>query len=161
MWGIRERNERMTFAGQAKKVIRVLVGVILAMFLNSTDMTAQAAFLYETGSQENVQAEDELEMVEIEEEKVPLEVPAACTAHWGVLALLGCYIVAGVMGILKKSDMRFNVIACAVFAVALVISGFFWECKLDLYVTVVAAVVVVAFNVLDFVVNRQLFSDGK
>ena len=57
--------------------------------------------------------------------------------------------------------MRFNVIACAVFAVALVISGFFWECRLDLYVTVVAAVVVVAFNVLDFVVNRQLFSDGK
>ncbi len=151
----------MTFAGQAKKVIRVLVGVILAMFLNSTDMTAQAASLYETGSQENVQAEDELEMVEIEEEKVPLEVPAACTAHWGVLALLGCYIVAGVMGILKKSDMRFNVIACAVFAVALVISGFFWECRLDLYVTVMAAVVVVAFNVLDFVVNRQLFSDGK
>ena len=151
----------MTFAGQAKKGIRLLAGVILAMFLNSTDMTVQAESLYETESQETIQVEDEKEMVEIEEEKVPLEGTTACTVHWGVLALLGCYAVVGVMGILKKSDMRLNVMASAIFVVALVISGFFWECRLDLYVTVVAAAVVVAFNVLDFVVNRQLFSDGK
>lgn len=151
----------MTFAGQAKKGIRLLVGVILAVFLNSTDMTVQAESLYETGSQENVQTEDEMEMVEIEEEEVPLEGTTACTAHWGVLALLGCYAVVGVMGILKKSDMRLNVMASAIFVVALVATGFFWECRLDLYMTVLAGAVIVAFNVLDFIAGRQLFLEEK
>ena len=151
----------MAFAEQAKRRVLLLVGVILIMILSSTAVTVQAKPHNEIRSQENIPTEAVGEMVEIEEDEVPLEAATACTAHWGVLALLGCYVAAGVVGIRKKSDMRLNVMASAIFAVALAATGFFWKCRVDLYLTVVSGAVAVAFSILNFAVDRNLFTEEK
>lgn len=57
----------------------------------------------------------------------------------------------------ENNKMKYvDIAVSAVFVLALVVIYFFWGCKLDLYVTVLAGIVIVASGAATYVQNKKI-----
>ena len=101
--------------------------------------------------------------LEIEEDEVPLANLGDCWIHWLILILTVVYVVFTTVHALRNRATIKSLITIVFFA-ALVVCYFFWGCKYDLPVTIVAVAVGIAGLALLTVQNKiikGLKADGK